>query len=501
MSNPNKDAVDFTNLIKDKFAMRKDIAPVETSSSASRDYKVGEKFYYGNLLQRATQDIAQGTGLAGGVNFENADPVITTIQNLSNNLYTNGSKNVLWWDLNTLKKSNTSGTWNGNTWGFVGLTYTFNADKSVTVTGTGTGSPVNFYLWNSSVSGSGMVHGKTYVVSGGGTSNDDKAEFYIDNVKVADLGTSTANYEFTYDSSKTYMIVIASRTIGKTHNVTYYPMICLKSDYDLDPTYVPPAMTNRQLTTDKVGMDLLSEVGAVNMLPNDVTTQVAQGVTYTVNDDGSVTANGTATGTFAAIVFIANAKIPQLKNGETYKTCGCPNGGSSDNYELYVVDATTSTYVASDYGNGATFTYNSSHNYNVGCVVRNGKTVSNLVFKPMISLASLNLSYNDYVPYAKTNKELTEYADSFDNQFSSTNNAFVADPDYITKTGIYAVQGRSTMPTTDRWMVIHLNYAGGWCFQFAICLAGSAPGGLGKMACRRADSNARPITSTWSFMN
>lgn len=83
MSNPNKNMPDFAELIKDKFTMRKDIAPVETSSTASRAYSAGDKFYYNNLLQKATTDIAQGDTLTLNTNYKNADPVTTTIQNLS----------------------------------------------------------------------------------------------------------------------------------------------------------------------------------------------------------------------------------------------------------------------------------------------------------------------------------------------------------------------------------------------------------------------------------
>lgn len=240
-----------------------------------------------------------------------------------NNVENNGSKNVLWWDLNTLKESNTSGTWSGNTWVFVGLTYTFNDDKTVTVTGTGTGSPVNFNLWKSNVSGSGMVHGKTYVISGGGTSYEDKAEFYIDGVQVADLDTSTASYEFTYDSSKSYAIVIASRVVGKSHNVTYKPMICLKSDYDLDPTYVPPVKTNRQLTQETTGLlDNTMVNGAVNMFvpPYDAGNSTYSNIPITNNSDGSFTiGSGTISSTSVWCEFISKRKFVNRCRGKRIK--------------------------------------------------------------------------------------------------------------------------------------------------------------------------------------
>ena len=63
-----------------------------------------------------------------------------------------------------------------------------------------------------------------------------------------------------------------------------------------DDTYEPYAKTNQQLTEDTTALlDNTKVNGAVNMSPNNFTTQTINGITWTVNDDGSVTANGTST--------------------------------------------------------------------------------------------------------------------------------------------------------------------------------------------------------------
>ena len=154
------------------------------------------------------------------------------------------------------------------------------------------------------------------------------------------------------------------------------------------------------LTKETTGLiDNQNVNGAVNMLPNTATTQVINGVTFTVNDDGSITANGTATG--ECQIFLSTI----LKKG-TYRFSGVPKTGSYTSYWSYY----QKNYVTqeNDFGDGLVFYLDSEAT--ISCVfrIKTGYTASNLIFKPMLSLASLNLSYADYVPYAKSNKELTE---------------------------------------------------------------------------------------------
>lgn len=88
-------------------------------------------------------------------------------------------------------------------------------------------------------------------------------------------------------------ISIAAKTYS---NVTIYPMVCLASVYELSSDWQSPAKTNQQLTQDTTALLDNTEVnGAVNMLPT-ASSSVSNGITYTVDDDGIVTANGTATG-------------------------------------------------------------------------------------------------------------------------------------------------------------------------------------------------------------
>lgn len=175
--------------------------------------------------------------------------------------------------------------------------------------------------------------------------------------------------------------------------------------------------------------------GAVNMCPNNGTSQVINGVTFTVNDDKSVTVNGTATASIYAFEFVSNLTLP----AGVYKITGCPDSGSVSTYRIQVYNSASGSNVmtAEDVGNGRAFRLSTTGKLLVRIGISSGTTVSNLVFKPMISVASLNLFYNDYVPYAKSNKELTEDGAKVEEISFTRNSSIVSDSSvvHITKQG------------------------------------------------------------------
>jgi hypothetical protein len=164
---------------------------------------------------------------------------------------------------------------------------------------------------------------------------------------------------------------------------------------------------NMQTLTNKTDglWDNMMDNGAVNLLQNNATTQNVNGITFTVNADKTITANGTATADAQVTLNTSgtSAPISGLETGN-YKLSGCPIGGGNNTYQLFAKGLSNNYY--SDSGDGVSIS-NDGIAY-VRMVIKNGQTVSNLVFKPMISDLSLNLSYDDYVPYAMTNRELTD---------------------------------------------------------------------------------------------
>lgn len=179
--------------------------------------------------------------------------------------------------------------------------------------------------------------------------------------------------------------------------------------------------------------------GAYNLCPNENTTQIIDGVTFTVNSDGSVTANGTC-GSTGADFDVPNRNTYNLGIG-TYKLVGCPSGGSTSSYMIggkingsWVFDSSIDT------GNGAVINVTSAINAIV-IRIKPNTVCNNLLFKPMIT-TDLNATYADYVEYAKTNRELTEFTQGLDNLLHSPNtNDAMASSVASTRTAVFSGNG------------------------------------------------------------
>lgn len=146
--------------------------------------------------------------------------------------------------------------------------------------------------------------------------------------------------------------------------------------------------------------------GAHNLLPISASTQVVNGITFTVNADGTVTVSGNATG-YAYLDLTSD----YIELGD-YTISGCPSGGSASTYYLAIRMTQNSTWYRQgvETGNGYTITPTDKANANrmiLRIKVEPGTNISSpIVFKPMIRLTSDPSS--EYTPYAKTNRELTE---------------------------------------------------------------------------------------------
>lgn len=155
--------------------------------------------------------------------------------------------------------------------------------------------------------------------------------------------------------------------------------------------------------------DIVNVYGAKNLLENTLSSGTSQSVTYTVNTNKSISFSGTAAATFTICIGVIN-----VKQGKSYTL----SGGYSSNVHLDLRVATSgssaiwnnnteSKAVVSPQESGAllTFTANADETVYVHFRVGNGTNTSGAVLYPMIRLASIE--DDTYVPYAKTNRELT----------------------------------------------------------------------------------------------
>lgn len=128
-----------------------------------------------------------------------------------------------------------------------------------------------------------------------------------------------------------------------------------------------------------------------NQLENTNAGKTVNGVTFTVNDDKSVTVNGTASGD---AVFSINDAV-KLSSGPKFRLTGCPAGGSDSGYFLSLGNN-------KDYGEGIVFA-GSSDALVCSITVKSGCSVNNITFYPMICYSEItDTAYEKYSPSLNT---------------------------------------------------------------------------------------------------
>lgn len=130
----------------------------------------------------------------------------------------------------------------------------------------------------------------------------------------------------------------------------------------------------------------------LNILENYYAGQqvINNGITYTINGDGTVTANGTATDKSGIIYYSTNYN-KKLQKG-TYTLSGSV-GGASSTYRIIFGDY-EKEYHSID--GGTTFTLSDDTYYYITIRIYKGTTVNNLVFKPMIEKGTQATTYEPY---------------------------------------------------------------------------------------------------------
>lgn len=143
--------------------------------------------------------------------------------------------------------------------------------------------------------------------------------------------------------------------------------------------------------------DIVNMLGAKNLLKVSATTTTTNGVTFTVNSDGSISVNGTATAKAVLVLSrqdFGTAYISTAQGGTT-STSEYIISGLSRNNDLYLSYSAQTTNI----------------------VVQSGYTVDNVRIYPMIR--PKNIEDATWQPYTKTNKELTSDIQTLTNNVSA----------------------------------------------------------------------------------
>lgn len=136
-------------------------------------------------------------------------------------------------------------------------------------------------------------------------------------------------------------------------------------------------------------------VSGKNLLtyPFNETTKTVNGITFTDNGDGTITANGTAT---ANATFLLARNFGFEKEGN-YFLSGCPSGGGLNSFYINWYQNHTGVTIKNynDYGSGVKIPYQHifSENNSLAISIIAGATVNNLVFRPQLELGDTPTAY------------------------------------------------------------------------------------------------------------
>lgn len=258
-----------------------------------------------------------------------------------------------------------------------GITFTDNGDGTITVNGTSTGI-VTFTLGSVSLDNT-----KSYFLYGKNTSSNLPLRIQIGQAWHVDEGNGLA---ISLASSNTGTIILGVLKGFTFDNVIIYPQLeegSVATDYELN-TGIKEVLKVSYNSRNLIPFPYFS-----NTITNN-------GVTYTVNANGSIKISGTANADNNSIFFIRSNTLPlTLKQGEQYTLSGHIEGSgvtfsmqdSSFKQTISVTNTTTSKSFTTLYSN-----------YYMWIVVLKGTPVDTVVY-PQLEMGN---KVTNYVPYFNT---------------------------------------------------------------------------------------------------
>lgn len=291
-----------------------------------------------------------------------------------------------------------------------GMVFKNNGDGSYSLNGTATGN-TSFYVTglNYKIGTYTLSLNNSVVISNGG--------FY------AQMETSAGNIRTIFDA------INAHRTATTKASITALSIV-IPSGLTLNNFIFKPQLEEGSTITsfEPYGVmpspDYPSEIENVKgkyLLPNNVTSQTMNGVTFTANNDKTITVNGTSTAvTDLYIVGSANEYVDLGLSTGNYILSGCPVGGNKNSYMLFAIQKRgDKLYYYQEIGTGLNIYVEAGDTFKIFIRILSGKEVVNALYKPMLSKKGEN-----YVPYGniqivETGKNIAKFDQSENTNINS----------------------------------------------------------------------------------
>lgn len=303
-----------------------------------------------------------------------------------------------------------------------GVTFTDNKDGSIGISGTQDGSTSRPYMgvgiwWGTDKKeGNIKIDANTYFTISANCSSDNAGiRYYVydeSGSKLADnivYGTATKTLKFDVDTWVALCIETAANS--ETYDCICKPQLELGT---IAHAYEPSIESNVNL---KKEIDKTSTLQGQNLIPYpyDGIEGNTNGITWTVNDDGSVTANGTASkeAPYSLIYPYNLSTMKSLQLGNTYIISDGLTDEQHTNVgymQLVRYDKNNPTnwkYGVSSMKGTEIYTANDENTlqYGIKLIIRNGATANNITFKPMLEVGTMS---HEYQPTTISNTSLNE---------------------------------------------------------------------------------------------
>lgn len=334
-----------------------------------------------------------------------------------------------------------------------GVTYTVNKDGTITATGKATGGNSFFYVtWTTVTSNTPPIFldpTKKYTLSGGADGGAETkyflgARLFTGGQNPAGTGGTVAmdtGSGVTIDTGYRYAVIyirVYDGTNLGTEGIKFEPMLevgdtkhAYQSSHNGTGGLLNSALSSARSEISQTAEAITSTVaatyqskadtGGVNLLPSFYYTESVHsnphtnaGITWTLNDDGSVTAKGTATANsiyhFVAGKISSDYDIPpiRLDTGKKYTLYGCPPNGAEGKFRLMArlyTESDTPDWASAgsdgtpyaDAGNGVTTGTGFRYAY-VYAIIYSGYNTNNysskgVTFYPMFEVGSTQHGY------------------------------------------------------------------------------------------------------------
>ena len=336
------------------------------------------------LTTTQMQAVNSGITSAGVAQISTNQTNIASVQSVTEELVDKGAKNL--YDISSFAG-----------YSDYGMTLTNNGDGTITANGTVSIAFIGVNLTPLTLDAG------TYVLSGcpsGGGNNSYMLQINSPSY-VEDIGDGAV---FTLTSSATITVRIRITQTSTSITKMFKPMICTKAEWDISQQFEPHGLQNYELTKlqseDRAALAEAIDNGVKNLLPK-LKSYTGSGLSMVINDDNSITAKWSATGssTLYARINDNNWTLPR----GTYVLSGMPNDNNIGCY-IHIETNTSQLVVEQERKTPVKFTIASDYEYlKIYISVRpnSAAETSGVTILPMIvTKAVSDIGANSYVPPA-----------------------------------------------------------------------------------------------------